>query len=392
MRIYEQEDEEKLRLCMQAAAWRRNGLITEPQFREIETSTRTDLKRTTLMLRLLLFVFAGLLTAATVAFVLWLLDLGDGGNYVWLAVSSALAYAAAERLAGPLRFYRHGAEEAFAAGALVLALLAAGHYIRHGLGLYGSEKELLLEILAAAGCFALYARFRHLYLALAGVLALAYLPFTYFDEVIWQRAFLAVIFISGLLLTWREERVEPPVLLREEASFLFAFLLFGLCLAVNLRLGDLRPWDIPHILKARAGVPAAAYWLSYVLTFLIPLAGLAAGIRTRRRALLAASAAGIILALCTNKDYLGFRHFPWDPAVLGALLIGISIALERRLKAEWKGYTSRQLLSPASHGLEAAAVAAGAAGISHAANAAPGEGGANFGGGSSGGGGSSRGF
>ena len=65
MRIYKQEDEEKLRLSMQAAAWRQNGLITEPQFREIEASTRTDLKRTTLMLRLLLFVFAGLLTAAT---------------------------------------------------------------------------------------------------------------------------------------------------------------------------------------------------------------------------------------------------------------------------------------------------------------------------------------
>ncbi|MDP2866817.1 MAG: hypothetical protein Q8O90_11295 [Elusimicrobiota bacterium] len=392
MRIYEPVDEEKLRLFMQAEAWRRNGLITEPQFREIEASTRTDLKRTTLMLRLLLFVFAGLLTAATVAFVFWMLELRNGGETVWLAISSALAYAAAERLAGSLRFYRHGAEEAFAAGALVLALLAAGYFIKHGLGLYGLEKELLLEILAAAGCFALYARFRHLYLALAGVLALAYIPFTFFDEALWQRAFLAAIFTLGLLLIRRDERAGPPVLLREEASFLFACLLFGLCLAVNLRLGDLRPWDIPHILKARAGVPAAAYWLSYLLTFLIPLAGLAAGLRTRRRALLIASAAGLILALCTNKDYLGFRHFPWDPAVLGALLIGISIALERRLKAEWNGYTSRQLLSPASHGLEAAALAAGAAGTPPAGTAAPGEGGASFGGGSSGGGGSSRSF
>lgn len=392
MRIYKTEDEEKLRLFMQAAAWRRNGLITEPQFREIEASTRTDLKRTTLMLRLLLFVFAGVLTAATVAFVLWMLDLRDGGDTVWLGISSALAYAAAERLAGRFRFYRHGVEEAFAAGALVLALLVAVYFIKHGLGLYGSEKELLLEILAAAGCFALYARFRHLYLALAGVLALAFTPFTFFDEVLWQRAFLAAIFTLGLLLIRREERAEPPVLLREEASFLFACLLFGLCLAVNLRLGDLRPWDIPHILKVRAGVPAAAYWLSYVLTFLIPLAGLAAGLTTRRRALLIASTAGLLLALCTNKDYLGFRHFPWDPAVLGALLIWVSIALERRLKAEWNGYTSRQLLSPASHGLEAAAVAAGAAGLSHAGTAAPGAGGANFGGGSSGGGGSSRSF
>lgn len=392
MRIYAAEDEEKLRLTLQAEAWRRNGLITDAQFREIETSARTDLKRTTLMLRLLLFVFAGLLTAATVAFVFWMLDLRDGGDTVWLAIASALAYAAAERLAGPLRFYRHGAEEAFAAGALVLALLASVYFIKHGLGLYGSGKHLMLEALAAAGCFALYARFRHLYLALAGVLALAFIPFTLFDEVIWQRAFLSSIFILGLLATRQAERAEPPVLLREESSFLSAFLLLGLCLAVNLRLGDLRPWNAPYILKVRAGVAPAAYWLSYLLTFLIPLAGLTAGLRARRRALLIASAAGLILALCTNKDYLGFRHYAWDPAVLGILLIGISIALERRLKQEWNGYTARQLLTPASHGLEAAAVAAGAAGVSPAANAAPGEGGANFGGGSSGGGGSSRGF
>ena len=156
MRIYSPEDEEKLRLSAQAGAWRKNGLITEPQYREIETATRTDLKRTTLMLRLLLFVFAGVLTAATVAFGLWLLDLRDGGDSVWLAIAAVLAYAAAERLAGPLRFYRHGVEEAFAAGALVLALMAATYFIKHGLGLYGVGEHVMLEILAAAGCFALF--------------------------------------------------------------------------------------------------------------------------------------------------------------------------------------------------------------------------------------------
>jgi hypothetical protein len=392
MRIYKPEDEERLRLAAQAEVWRRSGLITEAQFLEIQAATRTDLKRTTLMLRLLLFIFAGVLTAATVAFMFWMLDLKNGGETVWVAIAAALAYAAAERLAGPLRFYRHGVEEAFAAGALVLALLAAEYFIKHGLGLYGFEKETIMEVLAAAGCFALYGRFRHLYLALAGVLALAYLPFTIFDEVLWERGALVVIFILGLMLTWREERADPPVLRREEASFLFAALLIGLCLAVNLRLWDFRPGDIPHILKTSAGVPPAAYWLSYILTFLIPLAGLAAGIKTRRRALLIASAAGLILALSTNKDYLGFRHYAWDPAVLGALLIGISIALERRLKEEWNGYTAKQLQSPASHGLEAGAVAAGVAGITPAANASPGEGGAAFGGGSSGGGGASRTF
>lgn len=390
MRIYKPEDEEKLRLSAQAEAWRKNGLITEPQFREIETSTHTNLKRTTLMLRLLLFGFAGVLTAAVVAFVLWALDLTNGGEAVWFAVAGVLAYAAAERLAGPLRLYRHGVEEAFAAGALVLALLAAAYFIKHGLGMYGFEKETLIEVLAAAGCFALYARFRHLYLALAGVLALAYLPFSVFDEVLWERASLAVLLGLGLMVTWREERAEPPVLLREEASFLFAFLLLGLCLAVNLRLGDFRPWDISHVLKASAGVPPAAYWLSYALTFLIPLAGLAAGIKPPRRALLIASFAGFILALSTNKDYLGFQHYAWDPAVLGALLIGTSAALERRLKREWNGYTAEELSSPASHGLEAAALAAGAAGVAPAR--APEPGGADFGGGSSGGGGSSRTF
>lgn len=392
MTIYTPEDQEKLRLSAQAEAWRKNGLITEPQFREIEAATCTDLKRTTLMLRLLLFVFTGVLTAATVAFVVWALGLKDGGEAFWLAIAALLSYAGAEYLAGPHRFYRHGVEEAFAAGALVLALIAAGYFIDNGLGMHGDIARIVLEALAAAGCFALYARFRHLYLALAGILALAFIPFTFFEQVLRQRAFLAAMFTLGLILTWREDRPGTPALLRENASFLFAALFFGLCLAVNLQLENFGTWDLPRILKTRAAAAPAVYWLTYVLTFLIPLAGLAAGIRTRRRALLAASAAGLILALCTNKDYLGFRHYAWDPAVLGLLLIVVSTALERRLKKEWNGYTAEELLVPASHGLEAAAVGAGLAGVSPAVNAAPGEGGADFGGGSSGGGGTSRTF
>jgi len=391
MRIYKPEDEEKLRLYGRAAAWRRSALITEPQLLEIRSASETDFKRTTVMMRILMFIFTVLLAATSVSFVGWLLQLREGDAAVWWAIAAGLSYAAAELLAGRWRFYRHGAEEAFAAAALFLALLAVWYFLKHGAEMNGDALSAAMEAFAAAGALALFARFGFLYMALAGILALAAIPFTFIDGAGPQRAFLAVMLLLGLLITWRSESAETPLFKRDETTVLFASLFFGLCLAVNLRLGDMGPWNSGRALAAGAGVSRPFYWTTYLLTFLIPIAGMTAGIKARRRALIIASAAGLILALCTNKDYLGFQHYAWDPAVLGLLLIIVSSALERRLKKERNGYTAQELVAPASDGLEAAALAAGAAGLSPIKPEA-GEGGVSFGGGSSGGGGSSRSF
>ena len=391
MRIYKPEDEEKLRLFSRAAAWRRSALITDSQLQEIRSSAQTDLRRTTVMLRILMFIFTVLLTAATVGFVGWIQHLNSVDEALWWALAAVLSYVTAELLAGRCRFNRHGAEEAFAAGALLLALLSVRHFLDHGAGMSGDALSAAMEALTALGAFVLYARFGFMYMALGGILALAFIPFTLIDGVEAQRIFLSGMLCLGLLLTWRGERAGTPLFRREETSILFASLFLGLCLAVNLRLGTLGQWNPGHALTAGPGVSRVFYWATYLLTFLIPMAGMAAGIKARKRALIIASAAGLILALCTNKDYLGFRHYAWDPAVLGALLIGVSAVLERRLRKERNGYTAQELVSPASGGLEAAALAAGAAGLAPS-NPAAGEGGVPFGGGESGGGGATRGF
>ncbi len=389
MRIYKPGDEEKLRLCGRAAAWRSTKLITETQFLAIKAAAATDLKRTTVIMRILMFIFTALLAAATAAFVVWALDLRGVRHAVWWAFAAGLSYTAAELLAARWRFYRHGAEEAFAAAALVLALMTVGYFFDKGAGLHGDALSAAMEVFAAAGAFALFIRFGFLYMALAGLLALAAIPFTFLDGAVAQRGFLAAILILGLVITRRGEEPVVPLFKRDETSVLFASLFLGLCLAVNMRLVDFGPWNYRHALAPLAEVPRPVYWFTYLLTFLLPLAGLAAGLKARRRALIIASAVGLIVALCTNKDYLGFQHYAWDPAVLGALLIVISAVLERRLRKEWGGYTAAELVVPASDGLEAAALAAGAAGL---APAKPEAGGVSFGGGESGGAGSSRSF
>ena len=391
MRIYKPEDEEKLRLYGRAAAWRRSALITEPQFLEIRSAAETNLKRTTVMMRILMFFFTALLIGASVTFVCWMLGLREGDAALCWTLAAGISYAAAELLAGLWKFYRHGAEEAFAAGALALALASAGYFLHTGAGLNDKALIAALEAIAAAGALALFVRFGFLYMALAGAAALAAIPFTVMDGTGAPRIVLAVMLLLGFLLTWRGDSAETPLFEREEYSILSASLFFGLCLAVNLRLGDMGPWNPGRVLSAAAWVSRPFYWTTYLLTFLIPIAGMAAGIKGRRRALIIASAAGLILALCTNKDYLGFQHYAWDPAVLGTLLIIVSAVLERRLKKEQNGFTAQELVVPASDGLEAAALAAGAAGLAPSRPGA-GESGVAFGGGASGGGGSTRGF
>jgi uncharacterized membrane protein YgcG len=292
-----------------------------------------------------------------------------------------------------VRLYRHGVEEAFAVGALVLMAFAVGYVAHDRIGLDGETATACVEVFIAAGAFALFSRFGSLAMALGGVGALACLPFTLFDGALMPRAFLAGMLSLGVVAAWMLERAQARVFRREEFSILSALMMLGVCLAVNLRLPDLRPWGYGHTMTPHAGVLPLVYWATYVLTFAIPLMGLVIGIRARRRPLLIASTVGIIVALCTNKDYLGVRHHVWDPMMLGALMIGVAVALERFLKTERNGYTAKAMLIPASDGVESAALLAGAVGTaSSGSGPSSGSSGASYGGGSSGGGGASGGY
>jgi hypothetical protein len=56
-----------------------------------------------------------------------------------------------------------------------------------------------------------------------------------------------------------------------------------------------------------------------------------------------------LATLATNKSYLGLTHRPWDPILLGLLLIATAIAVRRRLsntpERHRRGFTAYRLLS-----------------------------------------------
>jgi len=139
-------------------------------------------------------------------------------------------------------------------------------------------------------------------------------------------------------------------------------LVLGMYLVVNLRLTTL---DFPSMglrggeSASHAGFPAVVYWTTYVFIFLLPCLSLFYGLLRRERSFVVAGLITGILTLVTNKPYLGMTRYVWDPAILGVLLVGVSMGVIHWFsKGKNKirlGYTSENLLKPENHGIDLAA-------------------------------------
>lgn len=100
------------------------------------------------------------------------------------------------------------------------------------------------------------------------------------------------------------------------------------------------------------------------MIWLLPAAGLWLSIRDRDRPLLDASLAMGLATLLTNKPYLGAARKPWDPILLGLLLIGAAIVVRRWLAngdtGSRHGFTARRLLRSDTETRAAVAIASAA--------------------------------
>ena len=69
-----------------------------------------------------------------------------------------------------------------------------------------------------------------------------------------------------------------------------------------------------------------------------------------------------LLTLATRKDYLDFKHFAWDPAIFGAVLIIAAIVIMHWLahggREAGGDFTAQNLLKPENHGINLAAISA----------------------------------
>ena len=100
------------------------------------------------------------------------------------------------------------------------------------------------------------------------------------------------------------------------------------------------------------------------MIWILPAAGLWLSIRDRDRPLLDASLVMALATLSRNKPYLGAARKPWDPILLGLLLIGVAILLRRWLASgdtgSRHGFTARRLMRSDTDTRTAVAIASAA--------------------------------
>lgn len=361
-----------------ARAWRRSGFIDDRQLAAIEAAVGPAPGLAGTAMRLLL---AGLTLAGLGAFYGFFGPGHHDGAGWFLVFEGALALLAGEVLALSLSLHRFGAEEALQLGGA--ALLALGSAVAADFGPHWHE-ALAAGGLVGLGAFGwVYARRRY-QAALPALLACAAAALAGFSPP-HPRAALALLWIVLLALSLR--RREVPDFERERWQAAQGMLALLIPITVNLRLES-----VLHGLPERGA--GLVYWGSYAAVWLLPAPMLLLGARLRHRPLLVGGALALLVALATNKPYLGLARRDWDPALLGALLAVVAAGLERWLRAApgrmRDGFTAdevlvgRQELSAAGALLAASAAAA-------RVEAAPASR-ESFGGGSSGGAGASDSF
>jgi hypothetical protein len=176
----------------------------------------------------------------------------------------------------------------------------------------------------------------HEWLYLAGLLALAGIAIT--QGVRFKRfAFVVYGVVYGYIGI--SERLMQGT---DNFTSIMAAALAGIYVTLNLQL----TFDV--FSRARGLNSGAFYWLTYTVTWVLPIVGLHLGIREKDRMLMNASGAIALVTLLTNKMYLGWERHAWDPILLGVFLMAVAIGVRRWLSegpgGERNGFTPEPLL------------------------------------------------
>jgi hypothetical protein len=392
--IYTDDQEEKIFIRREARAWARSGMITEAQLGIVHERTDPGLSQTNVFFRILFFVFTYICVQTVIGLYLWLSGFKSNAAFAWTSLLfGAASYGLAEYLVRRRSFYRYGIEEALALGSITLICWGLGTFIY----LSGAKSQLLITagaLLASSTAFWLYLRFGFLYAAVLSIAAACVVPFQLSLPSTSERMLLVAVLALILLVSIRAESFETRDFARDKNTSIQAFLLAGIYFTLNMRLHLLgRMWFDPDPYDPYAGVPPLFYWATYGLTFLVPVLGLYHGLHKRKRIIINVSLIASLLTLATNKDYLGLKHYSWDPVILGVTMVVGAIIITRWLdngdKEMRNGFTAQSLLKPEDYGINLADI--GAAALPGALGAPPQEPQADrpFEGGQSGGGGAS---
>jgi hypothetical protein len=401
MRAYNPSSEEALRSRNLLKDWFGEGLLTQAQYQRMEQETVCDLRRTNIFLRLVLFLFTLIIVAAAVAlfYVVFLSRPSSQATGILWLIFAAISYAAAEFAVSQARLYRYGIEEALAVCSV--GLLCAGMQLLLFEGRPAPpmphEMEFLVPTVGAIASLWIWRRFGLPYAPLAAMIFVIWLPGYWTSSHSAQHLIVAAFYAAGLIAVAALRPRYRFTFLNNEYSLVEALLWLGIYLAINLQLSSI---ELPGQLVRPESTTEFArpfYWTTWVLTWCLPPAILARGLRSKDRFVIAAGAIAAILTLVTNKPYLGWPRHTWDPMLLGALLIGVALFIRRWLAQGTDGvrhgFTARRLSGKDKQWISAGTTALGL-GSPHLtpSNPQPESPNVQFGGGDSGGAGASSDF
>jgi Ca2+/Na+ antiporter len=281
-----------------------------------------------------------------------------------LIVFGAVYYTVAEYIVRHRRTYRYGIEEGLALIAMMLFCTGCGWLLNeYHIGF--KYAMIAVSALFAFTAFWIYLRFGYLYAALISILALCVIPFQLSVSPTTER--LMLLFVLCVVFVFRLISDKPDIedFKKERNTTIQACLLVAIYVTVNLQILGLIGLFLsdPHLIHLHPKLfPPYIYWLSYILTFILPAAGIFWGIQSRKRLILNTNLVMACITLATNKSYLGMTRYAWDPAILGVVLIALSILISRWLasgpnKAR-HGFTAENILKPEDHGINLADAAA----------------------------------
>jgi hypothetical protein len=299
--------------------------------------------------------------AAALFFVVFLSRPAEQTTGIFVLIFAAISYAAAEFAVSRARLYRYGIEEALAVcsvGFLCVGMQGA---------LYSARPAGVGMLVPAAGAIAslwIWHRFGLPYAFLAAMIFVLWLPGYGTSSHAAQHAIAAAFYAAGLITVAAVRSRYRFTYLNEGYSIVEALLWLGIYLAINLQLSSvdlLGQWWGGS--RATNEFSRTFYWATWALSWCLPPAVLARGLRRKDRFVIAAGGIAAILTMVTNKPYLGWQRHTWDPMLLGALLIGVALFIRRRLAGGpggiRRGFTAQRLSGKDKQWMSAGSAALG---------------------------------
>lgn len=334
MNAYSRDDERAIRVQRLVNDWTKSGLIVAAQRARMLPALHVELRRTNLFLRITLFLFGYLIVNSAIGLFVVSLNLGEDAARVLAFVAAVVFFALAEVMVQHYRLYHFGIEEA--------AAIASVSSMAIGAAMTFHDSFSILQALAAAaiGSFVVFRRYGYVYAGVAATLFAGSVPFGLAQSDTLERL-LGMVVLLTIFFIARERRQDHDWNYPGDAyAVIEAVAWAALYFLVNLKLSSWysSPEDVKQF-----------YWATYVVVWILPIAGVWLAIRDRHRVMLDVNIGLALATLVSNKPYLGAESKPWDPILFGVMLIAISIGLRRWLAGgpnrSRRGFVAHRLLA-----------------------------------------------